>query len=496
MKFVPTSIRVRVALYTCATLFVSLVAAAILIDAEVRDQALGALDDRLRSEADSITALTRFDGTKFEVDFEDEVMRTFSRAKNGAYFQVSARNGVIERSASLGDDLLPAPSLEFLDRAETNRTRHTERTTIERPNEPPLRLLTLYTLRRAMNGDDSDSPGSGVARALAVQVARSLSELDHPQEEVREAMAIVLPLAFLFGTICVFLAAGRATRRIKEMSDSAESIASGATTARLDAAEVDGELAMLAMTLNRAFDRLALQAERERQLSSIVAHELRTPISIARARIEVALSRERDAEEYKSALAITGSAVARLGALVESLLVLARAENSRYDSNRGHERCDLRAIASSAIEEARTAASTRGQENEIEVTLPASAVPVIGEPILLQRAIANLLHNALSHGAASSKGSEGAKPSLLLEVTNDRAVLTVRDHGPGFQDDLLPHLFDRFSRADVSRSRATGGAGLGLAITRAISVAHGGSATARNIPERGAEVRLDLPLAK
>lgn len=477
----PKTIRGRIAVFTCGVLVVTLGTASFIVDSRVAAQALDSLDDRLRSEAESFATLTRFDGEKLELHFEDETMPSFSSQEDEAYFQLSTAQGELERSRSLGNEKLTDPPAEYFTTVRGDFEREFVWSTTRGPKGGTIRQLTLFTVRRATDSADGEVSKDPRRVTIAVQVARSMREAEHVRTSIRHAMSIAFPVAFLLGTLGSFLLARRATRPIETMSDDAAAIASGSDSARIEVARVEGELQQLAGTLNRAFDRLAETSKRERRFSSEVAHELRTPIAIARARLDVALARDRTPAEYREALEITRSAVERLGALVESLLLLARAENERLT----HAQLDLRVLVASAADEA---VSQLVPRVTVPIDAPKESMAIIGDPALLSRMFSNLVENALSHGA----GSRAPRISMLVEGA--KAIVRVRDFGIGFPDDLLPRLFGRLDRADYSRSRSTGGAGLGLAIARAIARAHDGDVTARNLEGGGAELRVELPL--
>jgi signal transduction histidine kinase len=347
----------------------------------------------------------------------------------------------------------------------------------------PLRLYTLAVPRAAAAARDDDTRSeSAPSVTVVVQVARNLSEVDRNVGEVREALALAIPIALVLGTLGSFLVARRATAPIARLSKSAAEIDPSSLEKRLDLAHTEGELLDLARTLNAAFDRLAGAVERERRFASDVAHELRTPLAITRGELELALSRERTPVEYRDAIREGLAANGRLEALVSSLLLLARAESSVLEKKP----VDLGAVVTSAIDslvpESRRAGVT------VRASLPSVPCFVLANPSLLERLVANLVENAIRYGP-SPQGVE-----VALEVSGPRATIFVRDRGPGLPEEFIARAFARFSRADESRARVSGGAGLGLSIVRAIARAHGGDVAARPREGGGAEFVVDLPL--
>lgn len=397
-------------------------------------------------------------------------------------YQVSWSNGLVERSPENGPSL-PVPAAALLEPLPTVRDRRVQLATVE-TKEGCLRVYSLAVSRAHYTSEEEEDerPDEAVRTTVVVQVARSPREAEQTVEEVRVALALSLPLALVLGTLGTFLVAKRALAPIGRLGRDAGEIAGGALEKRLDLEEVEGELRELAQTLNAAFERLAGAVARERRFSSDVAHELRTPISIARSTLELALLRDREPEAYREALRQTLDANSRLEAIVTSLLLLGRAESVCL-VKKPH---DLRAIVASAADSLAPTARKAGVE--VKLTLPETPVPVLGHSTLLERLAANLIDNALRHGA-SPWGVE-----VLLGTGEGQARIAVMDRGPGFPDDFAERAFERFARADDSRARKTGGAGLGLSIAKAIARAHGGELHARKRVGGGAELLLALPL--
>jgi two-component system OmpR family sensor kinase len=233
--------------------------------------------------------------------------------------------------------------------------------------------------------------------------------------------------------------------------------------------------------LGRLQDALAQQ----RAFVADAGHELRTPLAILRTELELAGQPGRGIEELRGAVANAGAETDRLTRLAEELLFLAR--HDEHHGRQARELQPLQPILVRATEGARSRASARN----VDVTLDAPAdlaAEVVGDD--LRRALDNLLDNAVRHAPA------GSRVELRAARAADRIVISVRDHGPGFPVEFLPHAFERFRRADASRAHADGddtGAGLGLAIVRAVALAHGGDVHAENAGDGGAEVVLDLP---
>jgi len=258
---------------------------------------------------------------------------------------------------------------------------------------------------------------------------------------------------------------------VRRFTDRTETIAASPddVSQRIEV-ERDDELGRLAASFNTTLDSLERSIESQRQLVADASHELRTPIASLRANIQVLEDEDRLSAVDREALrADIVAELDELTALVADVVELAR--GSKPEQVVDDVRLDL--IVSAQVERAQRRAGA-------DASFQARVAPTIvtGEPERISRAVSNLLDNA----------RRWSPPSGIVEVELLDGTLTVRDHGPGFEPDDVPHVFERFYRSD--RARAMPGSGLGLAIVRAAAEAHGGSAQASNAPGGGALVRV------
>jgi heavy metal sensor kinase len=482
----PNTLRFKVGAAAFLVLLAAFAVMAAFVDFEVRRHALAALDTRLASEASALGILTTWSRGRVGLNFEDETMPAYAVPGNGAYFQVSTPEGLVERSDSLAERGLPAVDARAFVDVPADQPRILPAVDIEGPWEPRGRMVTVVLSRPSLEsgkGANNEPADHAPRQPVAIQVARTLAGVDAEAADVRKALLLALPLALALAAVGAILVSRHATRPVLALGTDVQRIASGDLDSRVDAERVEGELRGLARTLNQAFDRLSEAAARERRFSADVAHELRTPLSLLRAKAELALSRERTAPDYQEALRGTLAAAVRMQRLVEEMLLLARCENRAMPT----EVLDLRDVARRAVESAVVVAGAPA--GAVTLTLPDAAVIVHGSTPLLQRSVESVLENALRHGASD------APVELRLAVDDGRARLDVLDRGPGFPPELLPNAFERFARGDASRSRDSGGSGLGLSIVRTVARAHGGDAEAAARDGGGARVTLTLPLA-
>ena len=273
--------------------------------------------------------------------------------------------------------------------------------------------------------------------------------------------------------------AGRALAPVAAMTERARAISAERLSERLPVSH-DDELGRLASVFNEAFARLERSFEALRRFTADASHELRTPLTTLRSVGEVALRERLGVEGQREAIGSMLEEGERLSRLVEDLLTLARADARRVAPDLGPA-----SLADLAREAARTLgvlAEERGQRLELVEVAPS---PVRADPRLLQRAVTNLVHNALRYSP------EGATVTVRSGARGHEAILEVVDQGPGIAPEHHAQVFERFFRVDPSRGG--GGSGLGLSIARWAAEAHGGRIELESAPGRGSTFRLVLP---
>ena len=281
---------------------------------------------------------------------------------------------------------------------------------------------------------------------------------------------------------CVFIGAWLARRFSKPIADvihAAGHIAEGEYHKRLTPSADTAELLELTHSLNSLADSLQEQETLRKRLTADVAHELRTPLTTLQSTVEAMLDGVWEPNEAH--LASCREEILRLNKLVDELGSL-----SRYDSESltlQRERFDLLDLAQATAQHFESAAQNGG----VSLHVSGTAAPVFADRDKIGQVLVNLLHNALKFTPA------GGSISLEAAAEGTVATLTIRDTGSGISPEDLPHIFERFYRADPSRSRQTGGSGIGLAIALAIARAHGGTITATSEVDAGSTFVLSLP---
>jgi signal transduction histidine kinase len=282
-----------------------------------------------------------------------------------------------------------------------------------------------------------------------------------------------------FGGAFVF--ARFATRPAQQIAEQAEAIEAGTLSARITAHASVAEYARLVAVLNAMLDRLDRAFAVQRRFVADASHELRSPLTVLRGDLDVALRRERPAEDYRAALERMREEVTRMTALAENLLLLARADAGLPAAALAE--VDLADVAERAAQRA----ARQADAARVALTAVTAATAVRGDAALLERAVGNLVENAVRYALP------GSHVAVRCSVAPGAAVLEVEDDGPGVPPEHAEHIFDRFFRGDPAHG-GDSGAGLGLPIARAIAEAHRGTLVLVR-PGPGALFRMTLPLA-
>ena len=308
---------------------------------------------------------------------------------------------------------------------------------------------------------------------------------------VAAAGVLAAIIALVAATVIIV---SRSLRPLKAMSDSAHAFAAGDRSVRLPVPDDDPDMHRLAVTVNEAFD---VQETAEGRLRSFVAdasHELRTPLTTATGWIELYLQGGlADEGRRDHAMERAMTQLGRMRVLIDDLALLARLDRARpLDLDP----IDLTALATEVLEDARVINPDR------QFSLHAAGpVTVLGDAPKLQQVLQNLLGNAIQHTPAGTPVEVTVRPARsdsngTAGSTGAVHTILVTDHGPGIPSSDQEHVFTRFWRGDTSRTRHTGGAGLGLAIVSSIVAAHGGTSDVISQLGQGTTIRVRLPARK
>jgi heavy metal sensor kinase len=315
-------------------------------------------------------------------------------------------------------------------------------------------------------------------------------EMGVPADDVFETLSQFRSYLLMFAPLLLLAAAGggywlsrRALSPVDALVQTARAVSGTNLNSRLQKLETGDELQRLSDTLNEMLDRIESAFLRITQFTADASHELRTPISLIRTEAELALRRSRGEAEYKDSLRHILLEAERTTALIEQLLSMARADSGRETLHL--EPVDLRQTLQSVVAGWQQVATIRNLQFSSRLDVP--EVFVTGDETLLRRLLDILLDNAFKY--TFSPGSV----QLRLELQGERAMISVQDSGVGIAQEEQSKIFERFYRVDQARSRAQGGAGLGLAIAQWIVMQHRGSIGVESHPGRGATFSVELP---
>jgi two-component system, OmpR family, sensor kinase len=347
-----------------------------------------------------------------------------------------------------------------------------------RPRRPVAGGEGPHPLAPEMRGSFRESvlftpPGETVLAGRSI--ARELAELRRTALKLTGVGAGIL----LLGLVGGWWLASRAIRPIEEISATAVKISAGDLSQRINVGETESELGRLAGVLNSTFARLEAAFAQQQQFTSDAAHELRTPVSVMLTQTQTSLNRERSAAEYRETVESCQRAAQRMRRLIESLLELARLDAGQQPMKRL--RFDLAQTARDCVAQVGPLAA----ERHVKIVCDLPPLECEGDAERLAQVITNLLINGITYNRENGEVRVGG------EASRGSVILTVRDTGLGIAASDLPRVFDRFYRADASRT--SGNTGLGLAISKAIVEAHGGALEVSSQPGMGTVFTLRLP---
>jgi two-component system, OmpR family, sensor kinase len=443
-------LRVRVTLASAVSIALILGALSFFVYTRLQAELVRATDAGLRARAEAVASVTgRHDSAGF--DAPDSAA--------GGLTQILTPAGRLEMSSGSRAPALAAAALRAIREGKFVTLPATR-------GRPPLRAFVLPVTE---------------GQRLFVVVGSSMAQVSHTLASLRLLLLAADPAALAVACLVAWLLAGAALRPVERMRREADAISVSGPGRRLPVPGANDEVARLGRTLNSLLGRLQDAADREQRLLDDASHELRTPLSILKAELDLTLSRERQPGELEAALRSASEETDRLARLAEDLLVLSRARAGGLGIHRMS--TPMRDLLDRACAGHQARAGDRGAR--IEWLAPAVEIPA--DPMRLRQALDNLLDNAIGHGPEA-----GGLIRVQAAVSGQVATIVTENSGPGFACDVLPRAFEPFVRGGYDGA-AEHGAGLGLAIVQAIAQAHGGTATAENVPG-GARVTMTLAL--
>jgi signal transduction histidine kinase len=487
LRFHPST-RVRLTSWYAALLVLVLFALGASIDTLARNRLMADVDHRLQSTAEDIGSgiernLASWPFSTEAVRFEDIVPTLGSFASRGQLIQITSPTGEVVRASEYAPREVIVPMSG------------------EPSGEPKIVSTELAgDQARAVHFPVTVTDRDGVRWYIgAVIVGERLTTMHETLASLRQVLLVTSALGIALALAGGWVLAGRALRPVDRVTAAAAAIATGDGTitslgSRLLVPPTDDELSRLSATFNAMLDRLQASFLAQERFVGDASHELRTPLTAIRGNVDVLMrqvrlsSRGLDPTDLTSALDDIRRESDRMRRLLDDLLLLARADAYAGNDPAGtapirRERVRLDEIAADAVRSAGPLAA--GQVLELEAP---RGVEVPGDPDRLHQLMMILLDNAIRHTPP------GGRIRVAVAATPDgQARIAVRDDGEGIAPEHLPHLFERFYRADGARGRSSGGTGLGLAIAQAICRAHGGDISVTSAPDQGATFLVTLP---
>jgi hypothetical protein len=357
------------------------------------------------------------------------------------------------------------------------------------------RLLSAAELVQARRGRtiiEQRTPGSSSpllilaepasdTKPYVVVVGTSLATVERAVGEVETVIIVGGCVAVLLAGVAAWVLAGAALAPVERMRRQAAKISGRDQSAGLEVPPTRDEIAALAETLNDLLERLHATLRVQQSFVAAAGHELRTPLAILKAELELARRPGRSRDDLVEAIGAAAEETNRLIHLAEDLLVLARSDERR-DFVRPAE-VDLVPIVDGILAAQRVRADAAGVRLELHGV---ATLPALADAPRFRQAVDNVIDNALRFAP------RGSSVTVLLHPEGDDAVVEVADRGPGFDPEFLPHAFERFSRPDSGRDRQDGGVGLGLSIVHAIVEGHRGSVSIANRPDGGSRITIRI----
>ncbi len=404
-----------------------------------------------------------------------EVRESYEATPSDRYVRLSVDGHVLFQTANMRDPSIP---LEDVALPMVQNTAAFHRQSVNG------HLVMTYSLPyRATDG-----------RIIEIEAGTSLDSMQETLRSLLKILFVATILTLIAAAIGGYWLMTMPLRPLVVLAEQAEKIGRKELGERLPVIPTGDELERLAHSLNRMIERLEDSLAHNYRFSADASHELRTPLTIMRGEMEEILQIDDLPLQAVENLVSTLEEVDRMSRIVNSLMTITRldAGGERMDM----QILDMSALVRSTVEHLRLLAEEKGLSL---IAICDSTIFVHADPMRMKQVLVNLIDNAIKYTAPRLRAAgdaEDADVSVHLSAAGSHAYLRVADRGAGISNDALPHIFERFYRADFARSRVAGGVGLGLAIVKSIVTAHEGTVSITSTPGRGSTVCVLLPLSK
>ncbi len=439
------------------------------------------VDNRLRSLAHLIATESGSPSSTFGFGKLDQAVRaTLNLRPVGKFIQVLDESGNIgEKSENLKNVQLPI-SLQALKNASKGFITFE---TVSTFGNTPLRMMTLPVIE---NGH----------MARIIQVASSLEDVEDALRTLFIILVIAVPSALLVASLGGQFLANQALKPVDNITQTARMITSQNLNQRIKSLKVKDEISRLIETFNEMISRLDQSFHQIKQFSSDASHELKTPLTILKGEVEVALRKERTSQDYEQILRSNLEEINRMSKIVDNLLLLARTETGEIRLFK--EEVNLSQIVSEVVTQLTKLAHAK--DLQIVATNHHEDIPLYGDALRIREMLLNLIENSIKYtepGGSISVSLEKNAPHSLPgeeEGSYDGVKIVVSDTGIGIAKEDQERIFGRFFRVDKARSGEQGGSGLGLSICRWIVEAHQGEISVESELGKGSRFIVRLPI--
>lgn len=450
------SIRLRLTAWYSAVLFLGLLLFGFAMWVALERHLVQGVDSRLQQRIEGLRTVLEVEGLESDIPQLQLELSEFAReVPDGSLIELRNSDGV---------QILPFPSHPLFPPQPHSALPQLHNV------ESAGRRYRLLTGRFTYRGRDYDA-----------LVAAPLDEVHGVIAAFRSLLLLMIPAVLASACFGGYWISRRALSPVDDITRVARSISVRNLSQRLMVPRTGDELQRMSEAWNGVLARLDDAVQRIRQFTADASHELRTPVALIRASAELALRRDRPPEDYRKALRDILEESERMTQLTEALLTLARADSGGLDMPLAP--ADLNSFVSEVVSQSAAIADDRGIHLRTETASPA-AMAVVNESAI-RRLLLILLDNALKHTPS------GGSVTISTAARDGLVVLSVQDTGEGIAGDALPHIFERFYRADAARG-GDAGAGLGLSIAQVIAQAHGADIKVESAPGAGARFFLTL----
>ena len=376
-------------------------------------------------------------------------------SKKQFVYVMDRRGRVFYKSFNMGEDTLPSP-----------------------PDLKPYQVKVVETVL----GSQKIRLAAMNTKFYEIRVAYPVEEINDVRQSLFAIFLVLIPIVLAISIFGGYFLAKQSLKPVEEITRTTRKITATNLRERIRVKNPEDEIGRLTETLNDMIGRLEASIEQVQQFSLDASHELRTPLTIMRGEIELALRGNRKGASYKKTLASLLEEVLRMTSIIEGLILLAKADSGTVKLEKKPTRLD--SLAGEVKEDAEILA----EQKKISVSISKlDEVTVLGDSVRLRQLMLNLVDNAIKYTP------EGGRITLSLEKTNGNARFSVEDTGVGIPPADIKKIFDRFYRVDKSRSRLPDGLGLGLAISKWVAEAHGGSLRAQSTVGAGSKFTVTIP---